>query len=48
MAGKEQCPKCNKFYLVYDPAKRVARCQRSVCDFSERVNSELDYQSKFG
>lgn len=48
MVGKEKCPKCKRFYLVYDSAKREARCQRSVCDFSERVESELDYKARFG
>lgn len=48
MTGKEKCPKCESHYLVYDPAKRAAYCQRSVCDFIEEVRDEVDYKAKFG
>lgn len=44
----EKCPKCGKYYLMYEPQVRTAVCANSECDFEdENELTHFEYVDKY-
>ena len=48
VAVMEKCPKCHKYYLMYDPQIRTAVCANQGCNFEDKEElRHFDYVIKY-